>query len=116
MTFTRIRLISASVMLLAVTSIAVAPAHAQKFPSKPIHVILPFAVGGLLDATVRAIGQNLSQSVGQPVLVENKPGGGTFIGMEACARAAPPEHSSMATASETNVKTFHRPTQIISTS
>src|ERR1700730_633875 len=89
MTFTRIRLISASVMLLAVTSIAVAPAHAQKFPSKPIHVILPFAVGGLLDATVRAIGQNLSQSVGQPVLVENKPGGGTFIGMEACARAAP---------------------------
>jgi tripartite-type tricarboxylate transporter receptor subunit TctC len=89
MTFIRIRLILALVMLLAIASIAAAPARAQKFPSKPIHVILPFAVGGLLDATVRAIGQSLSQSVGQPVLVENKPGGGTFIGMEACARATP---------------------------
>ena len=88
MTFTRIRLLSASVVLLAVVPIAATPVSAQKFPSKPIHVILPFAVGGLLDATVRAIGQSLSQSVGQPVLVENKPGGGTFIGMEACARAA----------------------------
>ena len=89
MTFTSIRPILASIVLLAVVPIATTLAHAQKFPSKPIHVILPFAVGGLLDATVRAIGQSLSQSVGQPVLVENKPGGGTFIGMEACARAAP---------------------------
>jgi len=89
MTCTRTRSILASVVLLAVVPITATPVSAQKFPTKPIHVILPFAVGGLLDATVRAIGQSLSQSVGQPVLVENKPGGGTFIGMEACARAAP---------------------------
>jgi tripartite-type tricarboxylate transporter receptor subunit TctC len=75
--------------LLLLGLVVTAPARAQQYPSKPIHVILPFAVGGLLDATVRAIGQSISQSVGQPVLVENKPGGGTFIGMEACARAAP---------------------------
>jgi tripartite-type tricarboxylate transporter receptor subunit TctC len=84
-----IRSMMASLVLLAAVPVAATPASAQKYPSKPIHVILPFAVGGLLDATVRAIGQSLSQSVGQPVLVENKPGGGTFIGMEACARAAP---------------------------
>src|SRR3981189_1970116 len=79
----------ASILLRPTPPISGPPASAQKCPSKPIPVILPFAVGGLLDATVRAIGQNLSQSVGQPVLVENKPGGGTFIGMEACARATP---------------------------
>src|SRR6516165_4364610 len=88
-----LRSLLASLALLAAVLFAAMPAHAQKFPSKPIHVILPFAVGGLLDATVRAIGQNLSQSVGQPILVENKPGGGTFIGMEACARATPDGHT-----------------------
>jgi tripartite-type tricarboxylate transporter receptor subunit TctC len=64
-------------------------ASAQQFPSKPIHVILPFAAGGLLDGTVRTIGQQVSQSIGQPVIVENRPGGSTFIGMQACAKAAP---------------------------
>jgi tripartite-type tricarboxylate transporter receptor subunit TctC len=61
----------------------------QTFPAKPIHVILPFAVGGLLDATVRAIGQQVSESIGQAVIVENRPGGSTFIGMSACAKAPP---------------------------
>src|SRR5262245_53998020 len=89
MTCAKAKPILASVVLLAIVLFAATPVSAQKFPAKPIHVILPFAVGGLLDATVRAIGQSLSQSVGQPVLVESKPGGGTFIGMQACAQAAP---------------------------
>jgi tripartite-type tricarboxylate transporter receptor subunit TctC len=89
MTCAKAKPILASAVLLAIVLTAAAPVSAQKFPAKPIHVILPFAVGGLLDATVRAIGQSLSQSIGQPVLVENKPGGGTFIGMQACAQAAP---------------------------
>jgi tripartite-type tricarboxylate transporter receptor subunit TctC len=84
-----IRSVLASTLLATIASGYAPSANAQKFPNKPIHVILPFAVGGLLDATVRAIGASVSQSVGQPVVVENKPGGGTFIGMEACARAAP---------------------------
>lgn len=79
----------ASVLLATIAWGYVTSASAQNFPNKPIHIILPFAVGGLLDATVRAIGASVSQSVGQPVIVENKPGGGTFIGMESCARAAP---------------------------
>ncbi len=64
-------------------------ASPQAFPSKPIHVILPFAAGGLLDGTVRAVGQQVTESVGQPVIVENRPGASTFIGMSACAKAAP---------------------------
>ena len=64
-------------------------ASPQAFPSKPIHVILPFAAGGLLDGTVRAVGQQVTESVGQPVVVENRPGASTFIGMSACAKAAP---------------------------
>ena len=112
MTCTRIRSILASVVLLAVVPIAATPASAQKFPSKPIHVILPFAVGGLLDATVRAIGQSLSQSVGQPVLVENKPGGGTFIGMEACARAAPDGYTICVTTPDSLVYNPYLYTQV----
>jgi len=74
---------------LAILLAGTGPAAAQTFPAKPIHAILPFAAGGLLDATVRAVAQEVSQSIGQPMLVENRPGGSTFIGMQACARAAP---------------------------
>jgi tripartite-type tricarboxylate transporter receptor subunit TctC len=87
-------------------------ASAQKFPSKPIHIILPFAVGGLLDATLRAIGPAISQSVGQPVLVENKPGGGTFIGMEACARAAPDGYTICVTTPDSLVYNPYLYTQV----
>src|SRR5262245_45718589 len=107
-----LRSVAASLVLLAGLSVAAMPVHAQKFPSKPIHVILPFAVGGLLDATVRAIGQSLSQSVGQPVLVENKPGGGTFIGMEACARAAPDGYTICVTTPDSLVYNPYLYTQV----
>ena len=68
-------------------------AMGQQFPSKPVHVILPFAAGGLLDGTVRTVATTMSQSMGQPVIVENRPGGSTFIGMQACAKAAPDGHT-----------------------
>ena len=64
MTSVTLRSLAASLVLLATAPVVATPGNAQKYPSKPIHVILPFAVGGLLDATVRAIGQSLSQSVG----------------------------------------------------
>jgi tripartite-type tricarboxylate transporter receptor subunit TctC len=83
----------AKLAVLAAGLLIASIASAQQFPSKPIHVILPFAAGGLLDGTVRAISQQVSQSVGQPVIVENRPGGGTFIGMGACAKAAPDGHT-----------------------
>ena len=64
-------------------------AHAQDYPAKPIHIVVPFAAGGAVDAVARIVGQALSDRVKQPVIVENKPGASSNIGMEAVAKAAP---------------------------
>lgn len=72
-------------------------AFAQAFPAKPIRIINPFAAGGLLDGTLRALGQQITESVGQTVIIENRPGGSTFIGMSACAKAPPDGYTVCAT-------------------
>ena len=60
-----------------------APALAQedpsKYPSRPIHLIVGFAAGGGNDIIARVFGQKLAESLGQPVIVENKPGGGRSL-------------------------------------
>lgn len=67
-----------------------APAAAQNpYPTKPIHMIVPFAAGGVLDGLLRAISQRLSEALGQPVLVENRPGANTGIGTKLCAKGTP---------------------------
>jgi len=63
-------------------------AQAQSWPTRPIRVIVPFPAGGTLDILARQIGQEVSRSTGQPFVVENKPGGGTVIGVDAAAKAA----------------------------
>ena len=65
------------------------PALSQAYPSKPIHIIDAFAPGGITELLARLIGQKLSESWGQPVLVEAKPGAGANIGIDAVAKAAP---------------------------
>ena len=82
-----IRIVSFSFALLAALPLDLA--LAQPYPSKPIRVIVPIVAGAVLDALARTIGQQVSDSIGQPVLVENRPGGSSIIGMQACARAAP---------------------------
>jgi tripartite-type tricarboxylate transporter receptor subunit TctC len=62
---------------------------AQDYPSRPIRAVLPFSPGGLGDTVIRAIGHGLTQSLGRGVVVQNRPGGGTQIGAQACATAAP---------------------------
>jgi tripartite-type tricarboxylate transporter receptor subunit TctC len=62
---------------------------AQAFPSKPIRVIVPAAPGGIQDNSARALGQAMTASLGQPLLVENRAGANGNLGAEACARAAP---------------------------
>jgi tripartite-type tricarboxylate transporter receptor subunit TctC len=74
-------------MLFAVSLSPVA--IAQDYPTKAIHMVVPFAAGGAVDVVARIVGQALSERVKQPVIVENKPGASSNIGMEAVAKAAP---------------------------
>jgi len=79
--------------LLQATSLAIAlPSLAwaqDKYPSKPITLICPYAAGGNADQRSRQIGRFISTALGQPVIVDNKPGAGGNIGSEAIARAKP---------------------------
>jgi tripartite-type tricarboxylate transporter receptor subunit TctC len=64
-------------------------AMAQAFPSRPLRIIVPLAAGGVIDVVARAIGTVVHESTGQPVIVENRPGASSIIGMNACAKAPP---------------------------
>ena len=65
-----------------------APAQAQNYPAKPIHIMVPYAPGGISDIASRILGAKLTEAWGQQVLVENRPGGNGFIAMAATAKAA----------------------------
>lgn len=72
-------------------------AHAQAYPSRPIRIIVPYAPGGTTDIVGRQMGQRLSEALGQPVVIENKPGGNTVIGAQAVTGAAPDGHTLLFT-------------------
>ncbi|HEU5019503.1 MAG TPA: tripartite tricarboxylate transporter substrate binding protein [Pseudolabrys sp.] len=77
-------------LLLAATSLGAAgAAQADSYPSHPIKIIVPFSAGGPLDFVARAVGEKLSVSLKQTVVVENRPGAAGNIGTEAVAKAAP---------------------------
>jgi len=65
------------------------PAHAQKYPQRPVRVVVPYAAGGNLDVTARIVAQALSDATGQAFFVDNRPGANGNVGLEQVARAAP---------------------------
>src|SRR3954469_19996837 len=62
-------------------------AAAQTFPSKPVRIVVPFPPGGSADITSRLLGEQMAGGLGQPMLIENKPGGSTIIGAETVLRS-----------------------------
>jgi tripartite-type tricarboxylate transporter receptor subunit TctC len=77
-----------------------APAHAQaEYPNRPIRIVVGFTPGGGNDIIARVFGQKLSESLGQPVIIENKPGAGAILATEYVARSAPDGYTLLVGAS-----------------
>src|SRR5947207_13740165 len=68
---------------------AVATAQAQTYPGKPVKPVLPYAPGGIIDYVGRTLAQKLTETIGQPVVAENRPGAGGIVGTDTVARSAP---------------------------
>ena len=75
--------------LLVALALVAGNAFGQAFPSKPLRIIVPFPAGGTTDIVARLVGQRMTETLGQPVLIENRGGAGGTIGADAVAKAAP---------------------------
>ena len=74
---------------LAATFLLAAAAHAQTWPAKPIRWIVPYPPGGITDTVTRLVTQRVSEALGQPIVVENRPGANSILGADLAAKAAP---------------------------
>jgi len=77
-------------ILAALACAALSPfAAAQDYPSRPVRIVVPFAAGGPADVYARVLAQRLQESLGQPFVIENRPGGGSVLGTDIVAKSAP---------------------------
>ena len=76
-------------MLMVSIALACTTVLAQEYPSKPVRIIVPFAAGGPADVYARFLGQRLYEALGQPFVVEDRPGAGSIIGTDVVAKSAP---------------------------
>jgi len=95
MPFMRIRQL-ACLVTLGIGLTGTAFGQADNFPTKPIRLIVPYAAGGGTDLVMRAIAPGMGEALGQPVVVENRPGAGTMTATEAVVRAEPDGHQLLA--------------------
>jgi tripartite-type tricarboxylate transporter receptor subunit TctC len=84
----RIRMIFCRSLLLVI-ALAASAAHAQDYPNKPVRLVVPFAAGGSSDPVARLLAQKLGAFLGQPFVVENRPGAGGNIGADIVAKSRP---------------------------
>ena len=89
------RIFRVAVLAALAVFFALPAANAQTYPSKPIRVIVGYAPGGAVDLVARAVGQELAKGLGQPVVVENKPGAATNIAVKALIDSAPDGYTLM---------------------
>ncbi len=78
-----------------------AAAAGQAYPAKPIRIVVPYPAGGGIDIISRVMGERLTQRLGQPVLIDNRPGGGTILAADLVAKAAPDGYTLMITTDST---------------
>src|SRR6204780_2366074 len=85
------RLIAAArVLVWSMLALAISlPAHAQNFPDRPVHLIIPYGPGGITDFAGRQLAKYIGEALGQTVVVENKPGAGGIVGVDYVAHSAP---------------------------
>src|SRR5262249_55923230 len=84
-------------LLAALLALAPSPSQAQAYPSRPVHVIVGFTAGNNIDIVARLIGQFLSERLGQPFIIENRPGASGNIAAEAVVRAPADGHTLLMT-------------------
>ena len=86
----------------AALAVSTDTALAQAYPAKPLRIVVPFAAGGAIDIIVRASGQQLSKELGQPVVIDNRPGASGNIGADAVAKSAADGYTLLAGTSATH--------------
>ena len=94
-----------------VAACVAASACAQSYPAKPVKIIIPFSAGGPADVYARYLGQHLQKPLGQPVVVENRVGGGGVIGADAVAKSAPDGYTLLMMSNTHTVNESLRPKQ-----
>jgi tripartite-type tricarboxylate transporter receptor subunit TctC len=94
MRFTRVRLILVNLLLV---TLFVAQAHAQNYPTRPVHFIVPFPAGGVADVVARVIAQKLSETLGQQVVIENRSGASGTLGVDAVVKSPPDGYTLLLT-------------------
>ena len=105
------RALPTTLLLLTLATAMALPADAQEFPSRPVRMLIPYTPGGPTDFVGRALAQRLQKPLGQPVVVDNRPGGGGVIATEIVARANPDGHTLLMNSSAiaVNVSLYANP-------